>query len=466
MYPWVDLQQQFEKYLLSFQPLRIKADFRLLKSIHFRHFEGGRRILSHFRNPKSFIETLYPFHLTPDDTDQAPKNYWHSGTNRKKFLEFLSRKIRFIERYPDWKKVDSEMIVEYNGSTLLQRNLSVMEIWEENFPEYDWEKGVGREKERRLWVDGFVVEGLGDVQTKKDVESVTSKGMTQACGGWNVLHAYGDSPETVFMENYPELCIRRGWNGGDSGWTKRNNMDMFILKYVYFVSTKEDFKELTVVRILQFPGGWSILKHYNNSPQLMLQETYPELIGHYPKKAIQGYWKNLKTNFILPKLMNFYDLKQQEDWYKLSVEQFAEIYGKGVSKRNLINLLEHWHPELKWDKHKFSIRRNKRSAQRFLGLKLLQLFPNQQIHEDYKFKANDKDYIFDFYLPSLGLVIEYQGEQHYYSVMRWLSFEQQQQKDEEKALVCLHNHLKVLHVPYWWDKSLASLQLILSPFCK
>lgn len=70
---------------------------------------------------------------------------------------------------------------------------------------------------------------------------------------------------------------------------------------------------------------------------------------------------------------------------------------------------------------------------------------------------------FDFYLPEYNVCIEYQGEQHYYSVALFGGEEKfiiQQKYDELKRLYCKENNIKLIEIPYW-DQQLINEQYIL-----
>lgn len=64
---------------------------------------------------------------------------------------------------------------------------------------------------------------------------------------------------------------------------------------------------------------------------------------------------------------------------------------------------------------------------------------------------------FDFYLEDYNICIEYQGQQHYYSV-DWFGGEKQLKKqrkyDEIKKNYCNNNNIKLIEIPYWEKENL------------
>ena len=66
---------------------------------------------------------------------------------------------------------------------------------------------------------------------------------------------------------------------------------------------------------------------------------------------------------------------------------------------------------------------------------------------------------FDFYLPELNTVIEYQGEQHYID-SGWKEgkeFEEQQIRDEIKREYCKVNNIKEIEIPFWEKNNISKL---------
>lgn len=57
---------------------------------------------------------------------------------------------------------------------------------------------------------------------------------------------------------------------------------------------------------------------------------------------------------------------------------------------------------------------------------------------------------FDFYLPDYNLIIEVNGEQHYYENSNFrLSLYEQQIRDDYKKKYCIKNNIKYLEIPFW-----------------
>lgn len=75
-------------------------------------------------------------------------------------------------------------------------------------------------------------------------------------------------------------------------------------------------------------------------------------------------------------------------------------------------------------------------------------FKDQHRFQECKY---NKTLPFDFYIPSMNLAIEYQGEQHYKSIKHFggeENFKIQQKRDQIKREYCKENHIRLLEIPY------------------
>ena len=89
---------------------------------------------------------------------------------------------------------------------------------------------------------------------------------------------------------------------------------------------------------------------------------------------------------------------------------------------------------------------------------------NIEYERQYKFdECRSKDKLpFDFYIPSLNIVIEYDGEYHYMIITRskndtyeraFNRFVGTKVRDTIKTIYCKENNIKLIRIPYWdFDK--------------
>ena len=84
---------------------------------------------------------------------------------------------------------------------------------------------------------------------------------------------------------------------------------------------------------------------------------------------------------------------------------------------------------------------------------------------EYVVKINGVVYRYDFYLPDYNLIIEYDGEQHYFPINfgRWDELELQrqfnkiQEHDKIKTQYCHDHRINLLRIPYWEKQNIETI---------
>eukprot|EP01124_Arcella_intermedia_P022798 TRINITY_DN3480_c0_g1_i1.p2 TRINITY_DN3480_c0_g1~~TRINITY_DN3480_c0_g1_i1.p2 ORF type:complete len:338 (-),score=79.38 TRINITY_DN3480_c0_g1_i1:1084-2097(-) len=308
--------------------------------------------------------------------------------------------------------------------------------------------------EKCILIDKLICSGIHFVETRNELDLIRSELLVRCPGGSSLLHLNHGSLQSMFSESYPQLIRDVGYALSDHLY-KRTWFEKTIMNN-FDIHTKEDFTTIHTAALQQCPGGHSILNHNNASVQSILKDMYPELLVNIHHHH-HGYWKDLKNNGLAQKVVQYFSIKKREDWSAVSMEQISKFNETKIRKNNFQQLLKYWYPDEDWNLELFE--RNTLKRQRFLGLKLAEIFKDEVILENFIFKLPHHKYIvFDFYIPEKQLVIEYQGEQHYFDhVHHWLPFEIQKMRDEEKKRICAQNNLKLIYVPYWWDDTIQDL---------
>eukprot|EP01124_Arcella_intermedia_P000149 TRINITY_DN10077_c0_g2_i1.p1 TRINITY_DN10077_c0_g2~~TRINITY_DN10077_c0_g2_i1.p1 ORF type:complete len:479 (+),score=84.32 TRINITY_DN10077_c0_g2_i1:66-1502(+) len=447
----------FEKFVLSRQP-KIKHDLSQIDFKLFFDFNGGGETRTHFKSISNFLHSIYPFFHSDN---QIGKKFLED-TNIKFYLENLSalQPDHLLQVHADWLTLTNETLIEHDGRTLLQ-NYNLLELFKSCFPEFFWERiwrfpTTAHSERKRIFIDQIVLSSFQFVCRQEDVMEVDIRSFLNHPRGVSILATYENTFNKVFEETYGEL--KWEYTNYCGYWEKRTSIDRFLLM-ISFVRTRLDFHSLTSKVILRLPGGTGLMRMRNGSIQSVCNDTYPELAVR--RKRMHGYWNNIKKIDKIQHMVKMYNIKECEDWYRVSVIQISKVFGRIVTTTQMRMLLSVWMPEQNWDNIRFSAK-NKRAKQRYLGLLLMELFENEVCFEDYIFKCSDKVYVFDFFIPARRLVIEYQGEQHYTNVLsHWLSLDEQKRRDEDKRRVCLEEGFTLIYVPYWWDASLESLKHLL-----
>lgn len=84
---------------------------------------------------------------------------------------------------------------------------------------------------------------------------------------------------------------------------------------------------------------------------------------------------------------------------------------------------------------------------------LEEMFPNARIKQEYKIRGEEtKNLWLDFYIPSVSLAVEVQGEQHFrfndFHYKTKLDFINQIKRDDEKEVWCTKNGVTLITVNY------------------
>jgi hypothetical protein len=164
---------------------------------------------------------------------------------------------------------------------------------------------------------------------------------------------------------------------------------------------------------------------------------------------------------------------KDEDWYRISRQQVEEQPGgTRLLQRygGLHGILSVALPEKSWDLGGFA-KRGKKAAQRWLKLKVSEIFPEWHVLEDYRhpqlvLPSSQHLAELDLYLPELNLAFEYQGEHHYVDTPVMGHLELYKEHDQQKRQLCERVGITLIEVPYWWDKEISSLRESILASCK
>jgi len=69
--------------------------------------------------------------------------------------------------------------------------------------------------------------------------------------------------------------------------------------------------------------------------------------------------------------------------------------------------------------------------------------------------------IFDIYVPSLNIIFEYYGYQHYQDHFLFGDVISRKEQDNNRRLACAYNNITYFEVPYWWQHDKESIIAIL-----
>ena len=123
-------------------------------------------------------------------------------------------------------------------------------------------------------------------------------------------------------------------------WNREENI-LHFLKYVgkqKNLISNEDWKNLTKKQ-LQDLGGNSLLNKYTISE--LKQKICPELKIHNKNQKKNGYWENKENiKILLNKVQVCYNVKNVEDWKKITKEQIIQVGGSSLFSKYKYSLFD------------------------------------------------------------------------------------------------------------------------------
>ena len=422
---------------------------------------------------KRFGSSEIPFSKENLNINRKPKGYWDDTNNVLKFIEQLKEEYN-LTTLSDWKKLTNEQIQNIGGRTLLNK-LSKSKIQKMGCIEFN--EKYNAKKPFGFWDDMNNIREFLDIVTKEykitkveDWNNITIKDIKKLGGNGLIEKKSLIDIKMIACEGKctDKLIIPPKISKGH--WNKVENIQKFcdLLKEKYSINSASDWENITWKQVYE-AGGSYLLKKFS---LLQLKAiACPDLLLHNnkPRKANipQGYWENSDNirNFLLS-IQKEYNLETENDWNRISRDQIRFLGGGRIfSKFSLYDLLCIGFPEKKWNKQEL-LKRDKRATQRWLFLQIKKLYPTDEIIEDYIHeeltRISGRCIQFDIYNLNKHIAFEYHGKQHYEDIPSGFnSLEVYKQNDNEKKLICYHNNIPLIVIPYWWDNSLNQLQQFL-----
>ena len=459
-----------ENVLLFLQNLKEKfnlnspMDWNLLTWNQIKSLPGGSRLLQKYSllelklmgNPEG--KSIFTY---------SDKNleFWNSKENVIQFLNELKETLN-LNTENDWNLITNKDIKAFGGSKLIQK-YSVSELKSIGFPNgnfMDQKQPVN--KPNGYWNNmnnvKFFLEELKEklnLKTFDDWNLLTQKQITSN-GGKALLNNY--SLFDLKSIGYPEGKSKfKPAKKSPGYWEDENNVKKFLLKIkdIYNLQTIEDWNKLSFNQIKE-NGGNTLLYKYSIFELKCIGFPEGKSYFDFARKPL-GFWDH-KENIIqfLNELKIKLQLNTNEDWSRLSKQQIKLHGGDGLAEKySLEEIVQFYDPNIKLS----IINENKKSSQRWLFLQIQQLFPGEEIVEDYFHPEISRDsgisVQFDIFLINKNIAFEYHGKQHYEDLPSLHhSIEMYQNRDKEKSKLCEKYGIKLIIIPYWWNNRFESLK--------
>jgi very-short-patch-repair endonuclease len=387
---------------------------------------------------------------------RVPDGHWNKFSNHIKFRDYIANKLK-LETPDDWYGVSTASIRKLGGNGLLNLKYEgqTLLFLKAVFPEHTWYPWLFKNKLNNFWkeisMQILFIEWLGSRNgfvNKRDYYKLTQKIMKENKGGGLLSYYNGSviqllnaiiSPPNEDEEWYPWL-----FHGGTSNsyWASTENRLKYaewLYKHLEF-SKKEDWYNVSQDTFRENYGSGLILnpRTYNGSHIKFLEDVYSEDTW-YPwlfKQTTQGYWKNLNNRL---RAMRWFqekcDVKTQDDWYKITREDFRRNSLGGLVTHyyndNLKYMIIELNPNMQFDISKFNIHKTEALFESYLK--------NHNIgyKSQYNVCKGKKNGWFkiDFYLFDFNICIELDGPQHFNQISNWLDPTIQKKRDVFKMII-------------------------------
>ena len=428
---------------------------------------GGEKIFNFYKG--NFIELLqniypnFPWEISSFFRSSFPKFYFKSIENQKIFFDYLFKKLNLnsLDQFIKIKKkLMKKIIKKYGGKILLKKyennlNLIFNSIYP-NFPFDFIDKKLIMKKKIQQKIFAENQRKMDQLFIKFKLNSLNdwvniSKTKILKRGGEKLLFYYRGNKKELLQNIYPNFP-----------WEFPANFHVYFPKY-YFnsIENQREFMDNLFIKlnfnsldnfinlkqnIIFNNGGKRLIENYQLNYQLILTTIYPNFPWIFST--------NKSREFLYPKIKEWiikYNILEKKDWYRLRVD-----YGTNFE---VFSTVQYFFPSEKWKKSNFAIR-NKKTTQRVLFSFTQMIFPTVLIIENYYHPKlfNHANFELDLFIPSLHLALEYQGQHHYDDIPGgFAGIELFRSRDEVKEKLALSLNIRIIYIPYWWDKSFSSL---------
>eukprot|EP01114_Cavostelium_apophysatum_P017295 TRINITY_DN5106_c0_g1_i2.p1 TRINITY_DN5106_c0_g1~~TRINITY_DN5106_c0_g1_i2.p1 ORF type:complete len:690 (-),score=185.35 TRINITY_DN5106_c0_g1_i2:125-2194(-) len=440
--------------------------------------------------------------------------FWRDPANQLALVEKIGKKLG-VKNWEDWYNVTDEDFLKCGGQPLLNEHASSLrKVLRSVYPQHIWVWKGKRESEPTYRADRTHVlphplnyyesrerqlEFFDELAKKLEIKSwedwyrVTSPSITPFGGTAILAKFFGQSLSTAITKLYPnhDWKIWKFEALPRNFWTNTENQKIFMvdLGKKLKIRSFEDWHRVTsLTREIIDHGGKRLLNLYSQSPIKILQALYPEHDWITSAKAVpSGYWQDIRhQREHLDALAKKLGVVDKEDWYRVKISSTDAKFVDTQYGGSLIKALQAVYPEHKWETAPFSwnSKHMAQNSQFHVFHRMKELFPDATIHSDfdcrdmiadilnspasledlkaieakfnlpsiftYKFEA-------DVAVPTLNLVVEYQGEQHYFDNTVWGDLSVQRLRDQRKKEIFNLAGVTLVEVPFWWDGNKRSL---------
>lgn len=457
----------------------VKDWYQITQALILRNY--GRGFLSGVgKSPFNAVKEHFPnFDWKEWKFKNVSLGFWDSQENRRRYIQWLGEELGF-KKPEDWYQINNTLIRKNYGARFMTlENGSPTQIVKKYFPNYDWKewlflggvpKGFWLQDENRYEYMKWLGEKLG--YTKSEDWHKISKNDFGRNGGWGFLLKVGGSPVQAVKEYLPDYDWKE-WlfkNAPNYFWESKKNR----LRYMKWLGEELEYKKpedwyQISAKLIQKNYGSGFLSPHQDSAINAVKEYFPnyEWKEWLFRNVPLGYWDSPKNRRRYMRwLGNKLGIENTKDWYQVTIAAmvknkggtFINLYGGSIVRAVMDN-----YPKFKWQPEKFM---QGRKTQKLLYNQIRKILKPRKVEWEYRefsnirFESGSKIGV-DIFVPSLGLCIEYQGEQHFLP-FEYLGGEvglrDIKRRDREKRKELKAAGYTLLEIDYSWDKNESSLR--------
>ena len=458
-------QREFMNYLFRKFDLQSIDDWVHIPALKLSQNGGEKLVIYYEKDMRKLLQTIYPKNNWKFDpiNNLKPNRQLKTIDKRRIMMDRLYIRLN-LKNLGDWCKITAYKFECIGGKNLLTYYYrgDMKKLLVGIYPNYPWDFDLLKtnykffldiENQRNFMDNLFKRLNLNnfDDWLHNQYKNILNN------GGEKLLIYYNDDFQKLFSTLYPNYP----WNfyalkieTSRRYFKSKENQKIFMEKLFkkFNLKTPDDWLHISTCKIAK-KGGESLLRYYyKGNFHNLLKSLYPNHHWQFDKKII--------FSALLEKILSImkqYSIRQKCDWYRVPLD---------VYQINLFRRLNEIFPDEKWKRKNFLLRA-KRTHQRLLFSMIEQIYPPHLIIENYRHPHllynSEIPLEYDIFIPALNLALEYQGEQHFDDmpatfpgIELFLMRDQWKESFSEQLLV------RLIYIPFWWDKSFSSLLSTLS----
>jgi len=222
--------------------------------------------------------------------------------------------------------------------------------------------------------------------------------------------------------------------------------------------TTDKFKQMSI-KIHEDKYDYSLVEYINSKSKVKIICPHHGVFNQEPSSHLRGNGcvkcRNEKYKNEYRKTTDYFISRSKEkhgDKYDYSLVEYLD-------SKNTVKIICHKHGEFNQLPHNHlsgsgcnMCKSSKGEKKIFNSLNIKNIdFITQKKFKKCKSK-NGNFLFFDFYIPKLNLIIEYDGRHHYEAIDKWGGQEElcnQIERDKIKNNYCIKNNINLLRIPYW-----------------